>query len=230
MKADIQELSKKYWRIAALALAVILLIVLVIPKGNTYKTPIKQMAKIANTKSSEKMLDQTMAQLNGLGEDEMAQILKILRNTDVFERIDDVMQMAQDSMKENAGEKYKVKMSAKGKEKMDKDSLEPMQEQVDDLAERFAEIAENLKEDSTMLEDEGLSSKDVKKLIKNYEKLAKLLEKAKVTKGYYVDVKGKITGSALEEPIESEQTMNVYKIGGRWVSEDALEILYMIAF
>lgn len=230
MKADIQELAKKYWRIAALALAVILLIVLVIPKGNTYKTPIKQMAKIANTKSSEKMLEQAMGQLNGLGEDEMAQIVEILKKTEAFERIDDVMQMAQDSMKENAGEKYKVKMSAKGKEKMDKDSLEPMQEQVDDLAERFAEIAENLKEDSTMLEDEGLSSKDVKKLIKNYEKLAKLLEKAKVTKGYYVDVKGKITGSALEEPIESEQTMNVYKIGGRWVSEDALEILYMIAF
>lgn len=230
MKADIQELAKKYWRIAALALAVILLIVLVIPKGNTYKTPIKQMAKIANTKSSEKMLEQAMGQLNGLGEDEMAQIVEILKKTEAFERIDDVMQMAQDSMKENAGEKYKVKMSAKGKEKMDKDSLEPMQEQVDDLAERFAKIAENLKEDSTMLEDEGLSSKDVKKLIKNYEKLAKLLEKVKVTKGYYVDVKGKITGSALEEPIESEQTMNVYKIGGRWVSEDALEILYMIAF
>ena len=230
MKADIQELAKKYWRIAALALAVILLIVLVIPKGNTYKTPIKQMAKIANTKSSEKMLEQAMGQLNGLGEDEMAQIVEILKKTEAFERIDDVMQMAHDSMKENAGEKYKVKMSVKGKEKMDKDSLVPMQEQVDDLAERFAEIAENLKEDSTMLEDEGLSSKDVKKLIKNYEKLAKLLEKAKVTKGYYVDVKGKITGSALEEPIESEQVMNVYKIGGRWVSEDALEILYMIAF
>jgi transcriptional regulator with XRE-family HTH domain len=46
----------------------------------------------------------------------------------------------------------------------------------------------------------------------------------------FLPIFGQQTGSALEEPIESEQTMNVYKIGGRWVSEDALEILYMIAF
>lgn len=225
---NIQELVKKYWRMAALALAVILLIVLVIPKGNTYKTPIKQMAKISNAKTPEKMLDQTVAQLNGLGEEEMEAILKIMEKTEAFEMAEDAMQMAHDSMKENAGEKYKVKMSAKGKEKVDKDELEYMQEQVDDLAERFADRAEALKEDSTMLEDEGLSSKDIKKLIKNYEKLAKLLGKAKVTKAFDVEVKTKVTGSALDEPLNTERTVRVYKIGGRWVTEDALEMLYML--
>jgi len=225
---NILALAKRYWKIAAIAVVALLAIILLIPKGNTYKTPIKLQASMMNAKTSDKMLDRTMEMLNGLGEDEMKDILKIMEKTEKFDSAKDILVLTLGSIRENAGEKYKIKLSPKGKEKVDKENLEYMQERIDSLAERFADRAGEMEENATDVQDElELSSKDVKKLIKAYKKLAKIFQKAKVTKAYDVEVKTKITGSALDEAMKGEQTIRVYKIGGRWVSEQALEALYM---
>lgn len=225
---NIIVLAKKYWKFAAIGLAVLLAVILLIPKGNTYKTPIKLQAAMMNAKTADKMLDKTVDMLNGLGQDQVEDIVKILEKTEDFDSTKDMMVLALGSIRENAGEKYKVKLSPKGKEKMDKESLEIMQEKIDYLAERYADAAEQMEENATDVQDElGLSSKDVKKLVKAYKKLAKVLDKAKVTKAYDVEVKTKITGSQLDEAMKSETYIRVYKIGGRWVSEQALDALYM---
>ena len=43
--------------------------------------------------------------------------------------------------------------------------------------------------------------------------------------GYELTVTVTLSGSELDEPEEDEITMTVYKVNGRWVSEDALETL-----
>lgn len=227
---DLKKIAWKYWKLAAVALAALLLVILVIPKNNTYKTPIKMMEKMANSKTSDKMLDNTIAQLNGLGEKEMEQIIEILMKTDSYADLKDMMGESIDDMKNEIGNNYKVKLSVESKEKLDKDSVRDAQDGLDMMAEHFADRAESLEEDSIVLEDEGLSSKDVKKLIKCYKKLAKIFQKAKVTKVIEVEMESKIKGSQLDEPSITYTHMRVYKINGRWISEEALGLLLEFAY
>ena len=225
---DYKALAKRYWKVGAVALVVLLAVILLIPKGNTYKTPVKQMQAMATAKTGEKMLNRYVEMANGLGEDEIKDIIKILKKTDSYEYLESMMALQISSMKDNYGEKYKTSVSIKGKDKVEKDELEAVQERIDKMAEEFGDRAEALKEDSSALEEEGLSAKDIKKLIKAYESLAKIYRKAKVTKAYDLDLKTKVKGSKLDEPLETETTMRVYKIGGRWVSETALSSLSSI--
>lgn len=227
---DYKSLAKRYWKVGVIALAVLVAIILLLPKGNTYKTPVKQMVAMSNAKTGEKMLDRFVEMTNGLGEDELNDILKIMKKTEAYESIENMMTLQVASMKDNFGEKYKTSASVKGKEKVDKEELEYMQERIDKMAENFGDMAESLKEDSTGLEEQGLSGKDIKKLIKAYESLAKIYGKAKVTKAYDVEVKTKIKGSNLDETMKGESTMRVYKVGGRWISEEALSAMNQLAY
>lgn len=225
---DFVALAKRYWKLGAIVLAVVLVAVLLFSGGNSYKTPIELQEDMMNAKTAEKMLDRYVEMLNGLGQDEMEDILKIMKKTEEYDTAEDMLVLTLDTLRENAGEKYKVRLTPKDKEKADGENLEYMQERIDALAEEFADRAEYMEENMTDVQDElDLSSKDIKKLVKAYKKLAKIFDKAKVTKVYDVEVKTKITGSALDEAMKGEQTYRVYKIGGRWISEEALLTLSM---
>ena len=102
---NIIVLAKKYWKFAAIGLAVLLAVILLIPKGNTYKTPIKLQAAMMNAKTADKMLDKTVDMLNGLGQDQVEDIVKILEKTEDFDSTKDMMVLALGSIRENAGEK-----------------------------------------------------------------------------------------------------------------------------
>lgn len=224
---DIVALAKRYWKIAAIVVAVLLVVVLLIPK-DSYKTPIELQEDMMNAKTADKMLDRTVDMLNGLGEKEMEDIVKILEKTDEVESAKNMLVLTLGTIRDNAGEKYKIKLTPKSKEKSDSDNLEYMQERIDKLAETFADCAEQLEENSAEVQEElGLSEKDVKKLVKAYKKLAKIYGKAEVTKVYDVKVKTKITGSGLDEAMKGEQYFRVYKVGGHWISGEALDILTM---
>ena len=223
-------LAKKYWFVAAGALALILAIVLVsgvISGLNKYKEPVKLQQKVLNAKTADKMYDATLEQLNGLGEKELKTILDILKQTKEGEAIQDSFIDAIAAREEMAGSNAKVKIKITDKEKMDESALENMQDHIDKLAERFDQMAQQLEENSSDAVDLwDISEKDVKKLVKAYKSLAKTFSKAKVTKGYYMELNMKMTGKQLDEPVESSRSYRVYKIGGKWVSEDVFDLFY----
>ena len=229
-KNPLLELARKYWFIAAGALALILAVVLVssiISGLNKYKEPVKLQQKVYNAKTAEKMFDATLDQLNGLGEKEMKTIMDVLKDTNTGEYIVANFENAIESRDENAGSNSKVKIKIEDKEKLDEYALEAMQEHIDSLAERYASLAEEMEENKSDYEDQwDLSGKEVDKLIKAYKRLAKIFSKAKVTKGYSLDLQMKVTGKLLDEPMEASRSYKVYKIGGKWVSEDVFELFY----
>ena len=58
------------------------------------------------------------------------------------------------------------------------------------------------------------------------QNLRKELENVKVTEGYKLTVTIIHKGNKLDEPLEQETTMYVYKVDGRWICEESLEYVF----
>lgn len=214
--------------------AVIVALVLVIGAlTNSYKTPIKTMQKYANTKTYYTSYDCSLDMLNGFCEDEMKEIVKLYKSTDEYkDNIEDEKDYFKDEiedLKDEYGKNYKYTYKITGKEKLEKDDLKKFRDSLRDMAESLKEIedetedydSEDWEEAAEYLGFDGDKSK-VKKLVKIVDKIRDVYKGAKVTDGYELEVTVILTGSELDEPEEVEMTINVYKVNGRWISEDAL--------
>lgn len=230
-KKMLMKLARKYWFVGAAALGLVLAVVLgigLITGLNKYKEPVKLEQKAYNAKTPDDMMDASLEQLNGLCEKEMKTIMKLMKDTDEYGYLTDNYIYFISNLTDNAGENYKVKIKTTDKEKLDEDVLETMQLHIELLAQQFLDRADHLEENKSDFEDKwDLSSKDMDKLIKAYRKIGKTLEKAKVTKGYELELEMKIKGSLLDEPTEATRSCKIYKIGGKWVSADALDTLHI---
>ena len=205
------------------ALVALIAVVVMLFLGNTYKTPIKAVEKLLNSKSLSQVLDRAPAVLNGFGEKEAKKLIKLVKKSDQYkEQKDELEEDFKDSieeLKEAYGKNYKISIKIKDKEKIDdKDIFEEYEESLHTLAEyaekALAEVDSDDYED--LAEEMGLSKSQVKDAVKSLEKFAKKCTKAKVTAGYDLDLVVKFTGSEMDEPEETELTARVYKINGRW--------------
>ena len=139
---------------------------------------------------------------------------------------------AQDILEENFnymadeyGDDYKISYKIEWKEKLDKDDLKEMKEDIKDFAmdlKNVIDIYEDLESDQwkEVADELGLSKANAKRIPKLLDDLYDELRSAKVTKGYELEVILRINGEYLDEPEEEELTLYVYKINGRWVAPE----------
>lgn len=236
--SPLKALPKKVWIIAGSALlALVVLITTISLLSNTYKTPVKIMENLANSKRFVSTYDKSAKMLNGFCKNEVDAILKLAKKVDGYE---DAMEDAKDSfedgiqeLKDEYGNNYKISYIIDDKEKLEKDDLKKVRDALRELADNYEELADEADDfDSDDWEDFAdeveLSKANAKKLVAAVEDLGKICKTAKVSAGYELTLTKRITGSELDEPEEDETTMRVYKIDGRWVSESALLYLSLM--
>ncbi len=231
----IKAIPKKIWIMAGAGIAAIVaVIVLISILTNTYKTPISIMQEQDNLKSYKNQFQLVRESLNGLAKSELKTIEKIYKKTDAYkDNIDDMKENFKDSIeeaKDEYGKNYKYTYKVTEKEKIEKEDLKEMRESLRSIADRY----DNLKEKTDdwgsdewgdLADELEVSKSDAKKLVKAALSIGKLCRRAKVSAGYELTVTRTLKGSELDEPIEEERTIRVYKIDGRWVSSDALYAL-----
>ena len=228
----VKSVPKKVWIAIAAAVVVLVGAIFVIAAlNNTPTTPIKLMVNLANSKKVPKSLDSNVKLLNGFLEDEVKEVYKVLKKTDMAEDLLEYFQDSYEEIFENAqdqyGDNYKYSFKVENKEKLEKSDLRKMRDNLKEAAESLEEMIEETEDwDSDdweeVADEAGMTKSQVKSFMKALEKLAKALKKVKVTDGYEMDVTLKITGSELDEPEEQEETICVYKVNGRWISLESI--------
>jgi len=212
--------------LAALVVVILLIVLVVDLITNTYKTPVKLMEKYANKQSYYDMYD-TQAELsNGFLTSEYKAMAKIYKSTDEYkEGLADKKEDFEDNiaeLKEKYGSNYKYTYKITDKEKLDKDDLKDYRDNLRNMADMYEKQIENSKDYDAddwadIADNMGISKANAKKYYKILEKVRKKYATAKVTDGYKLEVTVTLTGSELDEPIESEREITVYKVNGRWI-------------
>lgn len=221
---------------SAILATIILLCVLVPVLTNNYRTPVKNMEKIYNTKSFNTQLEYYYVQDDIAGKEAEA-IFKILKKSDEFkdsiEEMEESFEEDIDDKKDEYGKNYKFKIKITDKEKLDKSELRDYKNTLKDRGDRMKDALEEYEDyDSDDWEDIAdemeISKSSAKKCIKQLEKAAKKYKKIKVTAGYKLDIEITVKGSELDEPEEiSETTVYVYKVNGKWISGKTSSFFYM---
>lgn len=211
--------------------AVLLLVFLVLPLlFNTPKAPVKAAEKLVNSKKLSQVIDRAPNLLNGFCESEVRQIIKIAKKTDAYKDVEkDAEELFAEGIKvveEILGSNYKIKLAVVDKEEIDKDDCEDYQEMLNDAAEEALDSLEDVDDDA--IEDAAdqmdMKEGDVKKLLKALKSICKKAKKAKISAGYAATVKITISGSELDEDIELEVPISLWKVGGRWVPFIPMEV------
>lgn len=221
----VKALPKKIWAlVAAGVVAVIALIVVLSILGNTYKTPIKAAEKLLNTKSVSKIIDKAPTLLNGFGDSEAKKLIKIAKKSDQYkdmiEDAEDAFEEATEMLKDEYGKNYKIEIKVEDKEKLEKDDVRDFRDQlrdISDLADNLDDLDSDDYED--MADELGISKGQAKDAVKELKKFCKECKSAKVSAGYELEIVVSIDGSEAEEPTETEMTVRVFKVDGRWVPD-----------
>lgn len=219
----IKAVPKKIWiAIGAGVVALIAIIIVVSLLSNTYKTPIKAVEKLLNSKSVSQVINRAPALLNGFGEDEAKTLIAIAKKTDMYkDNIEDIEDMFDDvieMLEDNAGKNYKIQLKVTDKEELEKDDLRAFRDQLRMIGKMGSQLEDMDKDDIEDMSDElGISKANVKKAIKAAESFCDDCKDAKVQKGYELTIEVKLTGKELDDPMELEINFDVFKVDGRWV-------------
>lgn len=238
--AKVKALPKIIWIAAgAVVAAAILAIILISVLSNTYKTPVNIMEDMANTKKISDMGKYSVQTLNGFAEDEVLKIYKIMmKSEDMQDMMDSQLEAMQDEiddMKDEYGDNYKYTYKIEEKEELEKEDLREFRDSIKSYAsslEAMIEQTEDFDNDEweDMADSLGLTKSQAKDLIKAMKDLQKELKGVKVDKGYELQITVALKGSELDEPEEEEMELRVYKVNGKWISEDALGALSIGGF
>jgi len=195
--------------------------------SNTYETPLDLTVALANAQTYSAYEKASYAVFNGFCEDEMKAITELQKKSDSYDAdaVKESFEAQVDAMKEEYGDNYKFSYTINNKEKLDSDKLKAFEDELGALADFFKSVADaynNADADGkqTVEDNLGLSQSDTKTIIENYEKLYNKMSGCKVTEGYELEIVLKTTGSELNEPEEETETICVYKVDGRWISEE----------
>lgn len=221
----IKSLPKYVWGIVAGGVvALIALVVVLSLLGNSYKTPIQKAEKLLNAKSLSKIVDKAPSILNGFCETEAKNILKIIKKSDDYA---DAMEDAEDefadiieSVQDECGKNYKIALNVEEKEELERADVRAFRDELRDIAEYAEDLDEMDSDDYEDMADEmGITKSQAKDLVKQLEKACKKCKTASVTAGYKLSVVVSVSGSEMDEPEETELTVNVFKVDGRWVPD-----------
>ena len=216
--------------IAVVAVVALILVISLFAKGpNKYTTPLDLEMDLKNAKTYKAYEKAQLGQTNGLADDEMKDLMKIMKKSDEYD-VDDMKDDIEDKVedyKDEYGKNYKFYYEIEDKEKIDKDDLKDIEDELQDEArDMYDEIKDTDVDDlEEMMEMIGLKKSDAKKIKSIMEGFYKDLKKAKVSAGYELEVTYYVDGKELDEPQEmGTRTIEVYKVNGRWVNLDNLDI------
>ncbi len=219
----IKAVPVKIWALIGGGIAAIIAIIVVLSLlGNTYKTPIKAAEKVLNSKSVKQVIDRAPAVLNGFGEDEAKVLIGIAKKSDLYkdniEDIEETFDNAIEMVEDTLGKNYKISLKVTDKEKLEKDDLKNFRDQLRAIG-KMGSLLEDLDNDDydDMADELGISKAQAKKAVKNVLAFCKDCKGAKVQKGYELTIEVKITGKELDDPVEFEIALDVFKVDGRWV-------------
>ena len=220
-----KALPKKIWIIAGAAVVAIIAVIIVLSMlGNTYKTPIQAAEKLLNANSVEKIIDGVPSVLNGFGESEAKKAIKILKKSDqykdIIEDAEDAYKEAIEGMKDEYGDNYKIKIKIEDKEELEKEDVKAFRDQLREIGDMGKQLNDMDSDDYEDMADAiGISKSQAKDLIKIAKDFAKDCKSADVKAGYELNLILSMNGSELDEPEETEMTVRVFKVDGRWVPD-----------
>ncbi len=217
--------------IGGAVVALILIIVLISScGGGGYMNPINKAIELENKKSC--TLDQSIdAMTNGFLASEFKNLYKDLKSfEDYKDYAADVKEASEDSykaMQDEYGDNFHVSFNKEEQDKIDSKDLKNVRDNLRSKGESLANTLKSYKDLSNTEKAELADRFDVKKadldkIYNDLKKIADTLSKVKVDEGYEVGGTLKITGKELDEPDETHQTLNVYKVNGTWLSTDYL--------
>lgn len=229
------HISPKILIAAVAVIMVVVLAIILFGGGNSYKTPVELMEKQLNVKTYKKAMDLRIEYLNGFCESEMKAIFKIMTSSDEYkdslEDIEELFEEGIEEKKDEYGKNYKYTIKITDKDKLSSEELRDFKKEIKGMGDDLEKMVEETDDfDSDDWEDMAdmmdISKSQAKKLIKNYEKIAKKCSKVKVTAGYELEIVRSLKGKEIDDPedYEHESTVKVYKVNGRWVTEDAVEM------
>jgi tetratricopeptide (TPR) repeat protein len=225
----VKAIPKKLWIAAGAAVGVIIALIVVLSiLTNTKTTPIKLMEKTENSKKAAAYLKNQANELNGFCEREYKQIQKIQKKADNYDKTLEFYDSLIEKMQDDYGKNYKIKYKVTEKEAVDKEDYREFRDELRDYGKNLLERLEDYESEDykEMADNLGITKEQAKKMVKIQKEIAKKLKKVKITKAYELTLTQTITGSELDEPKVTEDIkITVYKINGRWVSEDALNLL-----
>ena len=227
-----KALPKKYLLIGGIAVVAIIALILIISlfKGpNKATTPLDLDMAVKNAKSYKAYEKAQLNLSNNLAENEMEDLLKLLKKTDEYdeEELKEDFEEGVEELEDKYGKNYKFYYKIVDKDKLSEHTLLNAADDLTDAARKmYDQIKETDMDDlEDMAESMDLKKSDAKKLKSILEGFYKKMKKAKVTAGYELEVTYYVKGSELDEPKElSKDTIKVYKVNGRWVSLDNLDI------
>ena len=232
--------KKRYIGIGAAAIAAVAaVVVLIAVTTNTYKTPVRVLQRQANNKKFTTSYHQGQDQLNGLLKKEVTEILDIWEESgyyeDMMEEWEESFEDSIEDMKDEYGSNYKYTYKIVEKEELKKADLRKFRDglrNIGDMCEEMEEEMEDLDYDDweDIADDLDLSKSKTKALFRAMVSMGEACKKAKVTKGYELTIEVKLTGSELDEAEESEITIFVYKVDGRWIAANAFSLLESIPY
>ena len=233
-KTPIQKIleNKKLLVIAGAAVVAVIALILIISlfKGpNKYTTPLDLEMDLENAKTYKAYEKAQLNLSNGLAESEAKDLLKIMKKADDYDEDDmkDMIEEMVEGYEDEYGKNYKFYYEIEDKDKIDKDDLKDIEDELQDNArDMYDEIKDTDVDDlEEYFEEMGLKKSDAKKVKSIMEDFYKGLKKAKISAGYELEVTYLVKGSELDEPEELyTETIEVYKVNGRWVSLDNLDI------
>lgn len=224
--------NKKLLAIAGIAVVAVVALILIVSlfKGpNKVTTPLDLEMATKNAKTYKAYEKAQLNLSNGLAESEAKDLLKIMKKAEEYDADDmkDAFEEKVEGLEDEYGKNYKYYYKVEDKDKIDKDELKDVEDELQDGArDMYDEIKETETDElEDMAEMMGLKKSDAKKLKNIMEGFYKKMKKAKVTAGYELEVTYFVKGSELDEPEElGEDTIEVYKVNGRWVTLDNLDI------
>lgn len=217
-----------YAGIAVAAVVVLILVISLFKAPNKVSTPLDLQMDLQNAKNYKSYEKAQLKVTNGLADDEMEDIMKILKKSGEYD-VEDLKEDFEDGVEDlvdEYGKNYKFYYEIEDKDKIDKDDLKDIEDDLQDSArDSYKDIKDTDEDDiEDLAEMLDIKESDAKKLINILVKYYKGLKSAKVTDGYELEVTYYVDGKELDEPKElREVTIEVYKVDGKWVILDDLD-------
>lgn len=241
VKEKLKPVKEKLNRKILVPVALILIILIGAISGiryatNNYMTPIRSIEKLENQSSinAKKFMKTSLKDLGVKNADE---IINILYESDAFldmmDELEAAIEEAYEKNLDDYGDDFKLTYTVEEKIEMEKSDLRDYQKEfrqfVKDIEEELDETDDFTSDDwEDLADDFGLTRTQAKKLVSAIKKAVKEIGRPEVTAGYEVDILETRTGEMLDEPEETNSTVRVVKINGRWIYLDIYGSLFAI--
>ena len=229
-----KRLPKKWiFIIAGILIAVIVATVLILSrpaKGpNVYTTPLDLLMEMQNARSYKTYESTQLKLTNGLYESEMKQIMKLIKNGDIYVAEDLDYYFTEDvaDLEKKYGEDYKFYYEIDEEIRLEANALKDAQEDLQEEADALYDQIDALSSDEleAMADKLGIRKSDAKKFRDICLSMYEEIEDAEITDGYELKITYYVSGQALETPAELyDTTVTVYLVNGRWIMLRHLDI------